>query len=117
MKMVEKKSNWKEETECLDLVLFNEYPNICNKLGAFDDEPLIHGGYDEETGEYDEVFQWFAVGASESTVDYVIDRTRGAIAPIWSEAVGMYILPVCHWGTPWDGVDITVYEWDYSDER
>lgn len=114
-RMVE--SNWADVLKDVDLVLFNEYPNIVSKLEAWDDEPMYADNIEEdEDGYTDEVFQWYIAGISDSMKEYIEDITDGAIKFHWSELMGNYILPVHHFGTGWSCVPVEVKEFGWSEE-
>lgn len=88
------------------LTLFNEYPNVCQKANALEDEPLIRAYETDDEDDYPEVFQWYIVNLSEWDVEWLEKISQGTIKCYWSELLGLYIMPVYHWGTPWDGVHI-----------
>ena len=51
-----------------------------------------------------EVFQWYAIAAGEWDVEY-LNKTY-SMDIFWSDTLGIYILPVYHFGTAWDHVDL-----------
>lgn len=112
-------SNWAEVLKEVKLVLFNEYPHIVNRLYEWDDAPFASSKEEGEEGDFynwAEVYQWYMVGASDSTIEYIEDITDGEIKFYWSELMGSYILPVYHLGTAWDGVAVEVKEYGWGEE-
>ena len=62
---------------------------------------LVNGSdYDEETEEYNEVFQWFIV--SDSGAQMIQDYTDEIL--YYHEELDIYLWGVTHWGTSWDYV-------------
>ena len=62
---------------------------------------LVNGSdYDEETEEYNEVFQWFIV--SDSGAQMIQDYTNEIL--YYHEELDIYLWGVTHWGTSWDYV-------------
>lgn len=56
--------------------------------------------YDEETGEEQEVFQWFIV--SDNGAQMIQDYTDEIL--YYHEKLDIYLWGVTHWGTSWDYV-------------
>lgn len=88
------------------LTLFNEYPNVCQQANALEDEPLMRAYETDDEDDYPEVFQWYIVNLSEWDVNWLMKISQGTIKIYWSDLLGLYIMPVYHWGTGWDGVYI-----------
>ena len=98
------KSTWARLFESFNntLVLFNNYPEICQKANAYDDEPLLRACEDDDV----EVSQWYIVDLNDLDIKYLEKITQGEIKCYWSELLGLYIMPVYHVGTSWRIVDI-----------
>ena len=62
---------------------------------------LINGSdYDEDTGEEQEIFQWFIV--SDNGAQMIQDYTDEIL--YYHEDLDVYLWGVTHWGTSWDYV-------------
>lgn len=108
------KTTWGKIFEKDGLVLFNEYPNIVNKTGDY--EELCQWDESSDEDEYDnEIFQWYIV-PNDFTVEW-LERFCPEIAEDihYSETIGHYILAVRHFGTGWDAVPATLEV--YGDEE
>ena len=94
------KTTWGKVFEHTNLVLFNEYPNILQRLEEYD-ELAQFDNYDEESDSYDEIYQWYILDDADW-----LERFCPEIAEDvhWSDTVGHYILAVKHLGTGWDAV-------------
>jgi len=55
-----------------------------------------------------EPYQWYAIGVGELDAEY-LNRDYG-LDIFYSEILGIYILPVYHFGTAWDYVSLTKKE-------
>ena len=120
MKKIE--TTWGKIFEKDNLVLFNEFPNILNKCGEYDE---LYQWENEDGDEY-EVFQWYII-PRDYTVEW-LERFCPEIAEDihFSETIGHYILAVYHYGTGWDAVRATlevddddlyeIYKKTYHDE-
>lgn len=78
---------------------------LCNDIYKVDEsvlENMRFSTYDEETGEYTEIYQWFLTDCSESDVKY-LEETFGLLFT-YSERLDLYVLCVDHYGTSWDYV-------------
>lgn len=97
------KTTWGKIFEKDNLVLFNEYSNILDKCGQYDE---LYQWTTNEDPEYDdnEIFQWYIV-PNNYTVEW-LERFCPEIAEDihYSETIGHYILAVRHFGTGWDAV-------------
>ena len=83
---------------CDDLVLNNDImPALISSGFEFD----IYCGtdYDEEDYYYD-VYQCFIIGSGDA--ERLSEYTNELV--YYCEDLDLYILGVCHFGTPWDGV-------------
>ena len=63
---------------------------------------LIGGGcdYEEESEEYFDVFQYFIIGQQDA--ERLEEYTNELV--YYCEELDIYLLGVCHFGTPWNGV-------------
>lgn len=78
---------------------------MCNNIAKIDDSLIDNMRfplYDEETGEYEEIYQWFISDCSDSDVEY-LEETFGLLFT-YSDLLDCYILCVNHYGTSWDYV-------------
>ena len=97
------KTTWRKIFEKDGLVLFNEYPNILDKCGQYDE---LYQWTTNEDPEYDddEIFQWYIVPRGY-TVEWLERFCPEIYEDIhYSETIGHYILAVRHFGTGWDAV-------------
>lgn len=101
--MTIKQSSWGAELKNIKLILCNNYPDIVQKMRAYEDAPY------EKTLD-DEVFQWYIADIDSITVERIKERTMGEIEFYYSDVLDNWILPVMHFGTPWDGVGVKVKE-------
>lgn len=80
----------------------------CGNLVNSQNEDLINElyeqgfGYDEETEEYDEIFQVFVI---DIHLKEVINRFMPDACITWSEIAGAYIWGITHFGTSWSYVN------------
>ena len=75
-------------------------------ISVLDDFELFNGSdYDDETGEYYDVYQYFII--DEQGANNLAKFTDEII--YYSERADLYLLGVTHWGTSWDYV-LTGYE-------
>ena len=97
------KTTWGKIFEKDNLVLFNEFPNILNDLGRYEEAYKWFPPEDDREEAW-EVFQWYIV-PNEYTVEW-LQRFCPEIAKDihYSETIGHYILAVYHVGTGWDAV-------------
>lgn len=97
------KTTWGKIFEKDNLVLFNEFPNILNDLGRYEEAYKWFPAEDDREEAW-EVFQWYIV-PSDFTVEW-LQRFCPEIAKDihYSETIGHYILAVYHVGTGWDAV-------------
>ena len=76
------------------MVLCNNVPTVFPEIWDY----LENGDtYDEENGEYNEIFQWYII--DDNTAERLKEHTDEIIF-YWPEA-DLYILGVTHWGTSW----------------
>lgn len=101
------KTTWGKIFEKDNLVLLNNYPDIVNKTGDYEELYQWHQG-DDDDGYEGEIFQWYIV-PSDDTADW-LERFCPEIAEDihYSETIGHYILAVRHCGTGWSCVPATL---------
>ena len=106
------KTTWGKIFEKDNLVLFNEFPNILNKCGEYEE---LYKWFDSDDNGENEVYQWYIIPNS-FTVEW-LERFCPEIAEDvhFSETIGQDVLAVYHCGTGWDAVRATL-EIDDSDE-
>ena len=78
---------------------------MCNNITAIDNsifDNMRFPLYNEETNEYEEIYQWFISDCSDSDVEY-LEETFGLLFT-YSDLLDCYILCVNHYGTSWDYV-------------
>jgi hypothetical protein len=96
------KTTWGKIFEKSNMMLFNEYPNILNRLGEYD-ELAEFESYDEENDCHNEIFQWYII--SDMDAEWLERFCPNIYEDIkWSDTIGHYILAVYHYGTGWDAV-------------
>lgn len=97
------KTTWGKIFEKDNLVLLNNYPDIVNKTGDY--EELYQWDESSDEDEYDnEIFQWYIV-PNDWTVEWLERFCPEIYKDIhYSETIGHYILAVRHFGTGWDAV-------------
>jgi len=89
-----------------DMVLMNEIAKV--DFSIFDN---IENGslYDEEyPDDHIEIYQYFAI--TDGGADYLKHNTNEIV--LYSDLLDTYFLGVTHFGTPWDGVDVTLKDND-----
>ena len=97
------KTTWGKVFENIDIILLNAYPEILQKMGAFE-ELAQWGDYNEETGEYDEIYQWFILG-DDYDAEWLERFCPDIASDIhYSETLGHYMMAVRHLGTGWSYV-------------
>lgn len=107
-------TKWADFADCYDLVLFNECTNLVHRDNKSYDEGVINEwmeGHtcDKENEEDDctcEPYQWYAIAASEWDVEFLNKHFNLDI--FYSDILGIYILPVYHFGTSWDYVSLSM---------
>ena len=84
---------------CDNMILNNEIiPELMNKGFYFE---LENGcDYEEESEEYFDVFQYFIIGQQDA--ERLEEYTNELV--YYCEELDIYLLGVCHFGTPWNGV-------------
>lgn len=94
---------------------------LCNNFDEADEyfTDNIESGlnYDEETGEYTEIYQYFIVDFYNSCAyDFIKKYCNNEIILFYSEKLNLYILGVDHLGTSWDYV-LTDFEYTTDYEK
>ena len=80
--------------------LFNKAPELSN----YDFEYEIGSDYDEETDEYEEIYQYYLIETDNYTLQKLNEINCKDIIIAYSETLEEYVLMVTHWGTSWDYV-------------
>lgn len=94
-------TTWERVFEKSKLILFNEYPNILNRLGEYDELAQFYPESEDETD--NEIFQWYLVDGF--TAEWLERFCPSIYEDVhWSDTMGNYVLAVRHFGTGWDGV-------------
>ena len=85
---------------CCDNLIMNNY--IIQELSAKGFYFDIENGtdYDEEEDCYCDVYQYFIIGSGDA--ERLKEYTNELV--YYCEDLDLYILGVCHFGTPWNGV-------------
>jgi len=111
-------TTWRKIFENRDMMLFLKYPEVMCRLEAYDDEPIRLGSQEEvktvehaeqaglEIGDYEDldVYQWYVIDVQ--TAEWLEEYTD--IKAYWSDELELWILPVRHFGNPWNGVRATI---------
>lgn len=99
-------TSWSKLFENGAIVMLNNYAEIVEQLGEYDDEPRLASMCDDDCDDPcvcdHEIYQWYVVDGD--TAEYVKYITGGRVKAYWSDCFGAYVLPVGHWGTGWDCV-------------
>lgn len=129
---------WGDLARNYSLVLFNEAPNMGNGevLEEYIESHTPNGDFDEfeqlrkddanfaeqygadefEDWQRDndsiEVYQWYAIEINEFDVKYLNEKYNLDI--FYSDFLGIYILPVTHFGTSWDILNLAG---GYADQK
>ena len=83
-----------------DIWLFNNAP----KLSNYDFEFEVGSDYNEETEEFDEIYQYFLIDVNQYTLEKLRELKSEDVTIAWSETLGEYVLFVKHYGISWDYV-------------
>lgn len=107
-------TTWADFANCYDLVLFNNAPNL-ESIESKNEEGVYVEWLESHTCNYQdegleecqcEPFQWYAIAVSESTCEWLNKSFNLDI--FYSDILGIYILPVYHFGTSWDYVSLSM---------
>lgn len=82
---------------------------LCNNLPQVD--PSVYDNvhqelYDEETGEFTDVYQWFITGYTADDIEWM-EKTFPDLIFTYSDMLDVFVLCVDHFGTCWDYVMTT----------
>lgn len=80
--------------------LFNKAPELSN----YDFEYEIGSDYDEETDEYEEIYQYYLIDVNNYTLQKLHEINCKDVIIAYSETLEEYVLMVTHYGTSWDYV-------------
>lgn len=73
---------------------------ICNEIASLDLN-LVHGNdYDEESGDFFEIFQYYII--DQEGYDILTKYTNELV--YFCEKLQIYVWGITHWGTSWDYV-------------
>lgn len=105
---------WEDFANCYDLVLFNNCTDLVHKDNTSYFEGVVNEWAEshdcqkenEDDDCYCEPYQWYAIGISEYDAKFL--NNNFSLDIFYSEILGIYILPVYHWGTGWSHVDLSV---------
>ena len=108
-------TTWEDFANCYDLVLFNN----CTNLVPQDNTSFFEGVTMEWLESHDcnanheenedctcEPYQWYAIAVSEYDVEFL--NKNFALDIFYSDILGIYILPVYHYGTAWSHVSLSM---------
>lgn len=97
------KTTWGKIFENERLVLFNNYPEILDKAGDYEE---LHQWVTNE--EDNEIYQWYLI-PSDGIVDWLRDFCPEIYEDVhYSDTIGYNILAVRHFGMGWDTVPATL---------
>lgn len=81
---------------------------LCNKIGELDyslyDNVETGSVYNEETDEYEEIYQYFIIDFASWMLDDIKKKYNDELIITYSDMLECYVLMVDHWGTGWDYV-------------
>lgn len=83
-----------------DAILCNNIPNILYENMEIE----IGSDYDEETGEYIGIYQYFIVDFSGWAYEKMKECLQDKIILYYINNLDIYVLGIPHFGTPWDYV-------------
>ena len=120
-------TNYSDALSGIDTVLMNNAPDL--------DENLVMELYEAESREFyendrpdcecedpedcqcefemSEVYQWLVTDASEYAMEKL--RERHGITSVWSDALGVYVIPVYHYGTSWSYIGVPDNDFNADD--
>ena len=96
--MTKELKTWADLAQNYDLVLFNKCIDL--EGGAVLEDYYNEVNYSEK----DEVFQWYAISIDEFGKEY-LNKTYD-LSIFYSNTLDLYILPVYHFGTSWEYVNL-----------
>lgn len=101
-----------------DMILCNDITKLfyADINGEYNEiSPEIGTDYDEENGDYIDIYQYFIVDFPNFNLDFMNKYCQNEIILYYSELLDLYILGVDHFGTSWDYV-LTDFEYttDYE---
>lgn len=111
-------TTWEDFANCYDLVLFNNCTDLVHRDNKSYDEGVLYEWLESHTCEPDEdedleehecacePFQWYAIAVSEYDVEFLNKNFNLDI--FFSDVLGIYILPVYHYGTAWSHVSLSM---------
>lgn len=93
---------WGDFSKHYNLVLFNQAPDID---GVLDEWMETHQCEEKCEVCQCEVCQWYGIEVSDDDADWLNKNYNMDI--FYSDILGLFILPVYHYGTGWDYVNLT----------
>jgi hypothetical protein len=113
---------WADFANCYDLVLFNECTNLVHHDNKSYDEGVLYEWMeahdcDANHGENEECtcepMQWYAIGIGEFNAKFL--NRHFSLDIFYSDVLGIYILPVYHYGTSWTHVSLSMNKTNDND--
>lgn len=108
-------TSWADFANCYDLVLFNECTNLVHRDNNSYFEGVITewlqshdcgANYEEDEECTCEPYQWYAIAVGEYEAEFL--NKYFDLDVFYSEILGIYILPVYHYGTAWSHVSLSM---------
>ena len=99
--------NYRTLASTFDAVLCNDITKLFYGTinGEYNEPELVNGSdYNEENDSYYDIFQYFIIDSNG--VDILTSCTEEII--YYLPALEIYIWGVCHFGTPWNGVNTDI---------
>ena len=89
---------------------------LCNEIQGIDSSIFDNMRFDfeDDDGNTIDIYQWFITDCNEHDVEY-LEKTFD-MKFTYSDMLGLYILCVTHFGTPWNGVDVEILNDDLPDD-
>ena len=88
---------------------------LCNEIQEIDSSIFDNMRFDfeDDDGNTIDIYQWFITDCNENDVEF-LEKTFD-MKFTYSDMLGLYILCVTHFGTPWNGVDVEILNDDLPD--
>lgn len=121
-------TNYKDALSCIDIVLMNNAPSLDedlimelyeteqrywyenNEIKEVDGVDVDEDGYEFEMSE---PYQYLVTDASEYTMNKL--EERHGITSVYSEKLGVYVIPVYHYGTSWNYIGVPDNDFNAND--
>ena len=95
-----------------EIWLFNNAPKLAN----YDFEFEVNDEYDEETGEYTDIYQYYLIAINNYMLEKLKELNIKDVIIAYSETLEEDVLLVDHFGTSWDYVLTDIEPTDNYDE-